>query len=187
MSIRHLLMGVFVLGLGACTEDPDGSGDDGGGSGDAASTGAADDSSGSAAAFDEAEVIEQAGRYATELVKINDQPFPSQHGLAATVNVYVDAAAADAYRTLDPAAPADVEFAEGTLIVKEHLSDEGAYDGYLLMYRGPEGYSPEGGDWFWARVDGSDTVQETGAVGFCIGCHQPAPGWAFGVEADNQL
>lgn len=136
--------------------------------------------------FDEAEVIEQASQYATALVQINDQPFPSQHGLAATVNVFVDAANADLYRMLDPAAPTDLDFPEGALIVKEHLDADGAPDGYLMMYQGPEGYDPDANDWFWARVDGTGATKETGAVVFCIDCHAQAPAHIIGVATDNR-
>jgi Cytochrome P460 len=136
--------------------------------------------------FDEAEVIEQAGQYATALVQINDTPFASQHGLAASVNVFVDAANAELYRTLDPAAPADLDFPEGALIVKEHLDADGNQAGYLMMYQGPDGYAPEANDWFWARVDASGATQETGAVGFCISCHAQAPAHIIGVETDNR-
>ncbi|MCA9710488.1 MAG: hypothetical protein KDK70_31900 [Myxococcales bacterium] len=162
-------------------------GDDGGAGG--SSSTASDESTGDAP-FDEAAVIEQAGTFATTLVKINAMPFPSQHGLADMVNVYVDAGAADLYRALALAAPVEVDLPEGTLLVKEHLDMAGAYDGYLMMYRGPAGYAPETDDWFWARIDGSGTTQETGpsgAVNFCIGCHTSAPSFVFGVAADNKL
>lgn len=179
-----LFLATLCCSAAACGDDAGTSGDETGAVGSSGSGGAS--STGEPAPFDEAEVIEQAGQYATELVRINAQPFPSQHGLASTVNVFVDAAAADLYRAIDPAAPTEVDFPEGTLLVKEHLDAEGSPDGYLLMVRGPEGYAPEASDWFWARVDGSGTTQETGAVGFCIGCHAAVAGHVFGVETDNR-
>lgn len=179
MKLRFVLASSLLFGLFACGDDA------GGADGTDGTAGTADSSGTAAEPFDEAEVIERGAMFATELVKINDQPFPSLHGLANTVNVYVDAGAADLYRTLDPEAPVEVALPEGTLIVKEHLNEEGAYDGYLMMYRGPVGYS-DSGDWFWARIDGAGATQETGQVGFCIGCHTPAPSFVFGVEADNQ-
>jgi len=157
------------------------------GAAETSATGSADEaSSGGSPAIDEAAVIEQASQYATALVQINDQPFDSQHGLADTVNVFVDATNAELYRTLDPAAPADLDFPEGALVVKEHLDADGNPDGFLLMYQGPDGYAPDASDWFWARVDGSGTTQETGQVGFCIGCHAQAPGHILGVATDNR-
>lgn len=144
------------------------------------------DSTSSAPPFDEAEVIEQASQYATALEQINDQPFSSQHGLASAVNVFVDAANAELYRTLDPSAPADIDFPEGALIVKEHLDADGAPDGFLLMYQGPDGYDPDASDWFWARIDGAGATQETGSVTFCIDCHSQAPAHILGVATDNR-
>ncbi|MEM7151348.1 MAG: cytochrome P460 family protein [Myxococcota bacterium] len=164
--------------------DGDSAADTAGAATDVASDGA--DSTGDGSPFDEAEVIEQASMYATNLEKINVDSFASAHGLADTVNVYINSEAADLYRSIDTEAVVDVGFPEGTLIVKEHLNGEGAEDGFLMMYRGPEGYLPDAGGWFWARIDGTGATRETGAVGFCISCHMPVDGWVFGVPADNQ-
>ncbi|MCX4244991.1 hypothetical protein [Paraliomyxa miuraensis] len=144
------------------------------------------DSTGEPLPFDEAEVIELAGQYATALVQINDQPFTSQHALAAAVNVFVDPAAADLYRMLDPVAPVELAFPEGTLLVKEHLDGDGAFIGYNLMYRGPEGFAPDSSDWYWARVTAAGVAAESGAIDYCINCHAAAPGHAFGVAVDNR-
>ncbi len=139
--------------------------------------------------FDQDEVIESAKLYATDLVKINAEARPSQHGAASTVNFYVEQEMADLYRMLDPEAPAPVALPEGTLVVKEHLNDEGAPNGFTMMYKGPAGYDSDASDWFWARVDGSGATQETGAVPFCIDCHSAAgaSGHIFGVPLDNRL
>ena len=189
--LEYVAVTALPLVLSACPGDDSGSAD--GDSGAATSEGAATDaatdaadSSGDASPFDEAEVIEQASMYATNLEKINIDAFGSAHGLADTVNVFINSEAADLYRSIDFDAPTDVGFPEGTLIVKEHLNAEGAEDGFLMMYRGPEGYLPDAGGWFWARIDGTGATRETGAVGFCISCHMPVEGWVFGVPADNQ-
>lgn len=180
-----LLASSLSLLLGCPSDDAEGDGD--GGSDTAASTGAADDSTGEPAPFDEAEVIAAASDFEASLTKINAQPFASQHGLAATVNVYVSPDAADLYRGVDPEAPADVAFPEGTLVVKEHLDGEGAFAGFTMMYLGPEGYDPAGGDWFWALVGADGGTQLSGSLGSCIGCHEPASSFVFGVAADDQM
>lgn len=192
MTTRFSLALALIPSLFACGDDGSGMGETGAATSMATSDGssgtaAVDESTGEPAPFDEAEVIQRAHMFATELVKINVDPFPSAHGLADTVNVHVDAGAADLYRTIDPEAPAELDFPEGTLVVKEHLNTEGAYDGFLMMYQGPEGYDPDNRDWFFARIDGTGATRETGAVGFCIGCHVPSPSFLFGVPADNQL
>lgn len=160
---------------------------------DAQSTGPGEGSEGSEgssgdSAFDEDAVLALAAAYATDLEQINATPFGSQHGLADTVNVFVTPEHAAAFDTLDPAAPSLVEFVEGTLIVKEHLDGDGAYDGYLLMYKAPEGYNPDAADWYWARVTASGNAPNTGTVGFCINCHAQVAetGYVFGVETDNR-
>lgn len=181
-AVPLVLLSVMVV---ACGDD--GVASDGEtGATETASSDGADEASTGQPPFDEAEVIELGGQYATMLVQINDQPFASQHGLADTVNVFVDSANADLYRTLDPAAPADLDFPEGALVVKEHLDPDGNPNGYLMMYQGPDGYAPDANDWFWARVDGSGATQESGAVGFCINCHAQAPAHIIGVATDNR-
>ncbi len=155
----------------------------------AGSSGAADDSTGVAAGVDEDEVIAMAAMYETTLEKISAQPFDSEHGAADMVEVYINPEAAALFRTLDPEAPAEVDFPEGTLIVKEHFDDAGAFSGFLLMYRGPEGYAPMTGDWFWAATNAAGATLSAGPSGpvdFCISCHTPAPSLVFGVAADNQ-
>lgn len=180
-----LLVSSVLLPLAGCPVDDDG---DDGGDDAGASTGMADDgSTGEAALFDEAEVIAAAADYETSLTKINAEPFASQHGLAATVNVYVSSDVADLYRGIDPDAPAEVAVPEGTLVVKEHLDGDGAFAGFTMMYRGPDGYDAAGGDWFWALVNAEGATQLSGSLGSCIGCHQPASSFLFGVPADNQL
>ena len=182
VKLRFVLVGLLASAPLACGDEDSTSPAGSGGSG-------ADTSTGEPVPFDEAEVIAHGGTFATALVKINAQPFRSDHGLADMVNVYVDAGAEALYRSLDPEAPGEVALPEGTLVVKEHLDAEGAYDGYLMMYRGPAGYAPQTGDWFWARVDGENNAQQTGASGavnFCIDCHVRAPSFVFGVAADNQ-
>lgn len=134
-------------------------------------------------------VIAAAAAYETDYVKINAEPFESQHGLADTVNVYVPPEHAELYRSIDPGMRTDVGFPAGAVIVKEHLDASGANDGFLLMVKAAEGYDPEAADWWWARVDGAGMTQETGQVGFCIDCHAAVSptGFVFGVPTDNRL
>lgn len=182
--LAALVVASFACSIAACGDDG-GSTEDGTGAVGSSGTETAD-STGSAP-FDEAQVIEMASQYATALERINAQPFTSQHAIAASVSVYVDSGAAEMFRMLDPEAPVDLDFPEGTLIVKEHLDAEGSPDGFNLMYRGPEGYDPMASDWYWARVTADGTAAESGAIGYCISCHAAAPGHAFGVATDNRL
>lgn len=134
-------------------------------------------------------ILARAADFETELTRVNAEPSGSAHGLADTVNQWVEPASADDYRRLLPdGSVTDVVFPEGTLIVKEHLNADGEYDGFLTMYKAAPGYNPDADDWWWARVGGDGTVFETGQVGFCMDCHRQVEdaGFVFGIPADNQ-
>lgn len=151
----------------------------------------ADASSSSAGAgggeLDEAAVVARAMSYASELVQINAEPRASQHGLAATVNMWVAPEIAELYRSLDPNTTGPlVEFPDGALAVKEHLDESGVAVGYTIVAKGdPASHS---GGWWWGRVDGGGVLREHGEVGFCVACHAAveSEGWLFGVPLDNR-
>ena len=139
------------------------------------------------AAFDEDAVIARALEHETALTNVNVEARPSQHGLAETVDVWVDDGSLAAYLSLDPDAPdSAAPWPAEALLVKTHLDADGATTGLTIMAQGdPTSMS---GGWWWGRVDADGTVRETGQVGFCISCHTPREpqGWAFGVPADNR-
>lgn len=140
------------------------------------------------ASIDEAAVVAQAIDYAS--FEAINAPASSAHGLADTVVVWVPPAFAAEYRAVDPDDPdASAAFAPGTLFVKEHLDAEGAPAGMTIMYKGPAGYDPDSGDWWWAQAELDGTLNDAGAVGYCIACHSPRAGadWVFGIAADEQL
>lgn len=154
---------------------------------DSGETDVADGSTGGDASFDADATIARALAYATTLTQVNAEARPSQHGLASTVNVWVDDAALAAYLALDPAAPgAAPSWSPDALLVKEHLDESGVATGLTVMAQGDPDASS--GGWWWARLDVDGTVHETGQVGFCISCHTPVEpsGWAFGVPLDNR-
>lgn len=80
--------------------------------------------------------------------------------------------------------------AEGSIIIKRNYQSEAEedYDSVTLMQRREAGYSPEAGDWFWAKYNPDGTVQENadgdplagqiglGAAMGCIPCHGTAEG-----------
>jgi hypothetical protein len=180
---RRLTM-LLLIGL-ACDEDQ--------GAGDSAATdgsGGVEDDSGGGEPVDADAVVARALRFGEELEQITAASQPSQHGLADTVHVWIDPAATATYRALDPATDeaSEVEFAPGTLFVKQHLDAEGADVGLTIMFRGPAGYAPDSADWWWGRTNAAGAVQDEGQVGFCIGCHAGAnaEAYVFGVAATNQ-
>lgn len=151
----------------------------------------ADETAGMPMTVDEAAVLEAANAFATTMDKVSDEPRTSQHALADTVNFYVPAEHRELYLSIDPDAPTEATFPEGTLLVKENLDAEGNSDGYFAMYKGFQGYDPEGNDWYWLRVDGAGATGNAGKVGFCKDCHgggsAAVSDFVFGVPLDNRL
>ena len=139
---------------------------------------------------DEAAIKAMADDFAN-LTQVSDVPTPSAHALADTVTFYVADDITELYLSIDPEDPTEVTFPEGALIVKENLDEAGASDGYFAMYKGPEGYDPEGNDWYWLRVDAAGAVGNSGTVGFCKDCHGGGTAvvsdFVFGVPLDNRL
>lgn len=141
--------------------------------------------------FDEGSVLARAaGRRTSGFMQINRDAFLSQH-MGMSVNVWVSAAAAPAYRAAgampDGGAAA---FPEGTVIVKEQLLSGGDVGLLTVMAKGPVGHAPGSDDWFWAQTnpEGAVNAGRSGQVGFCIQCHAPraAADWVWGVPRDNQ-
>lgn len=189
------LTALAVVGLAfgsvACTDDGGNTEDMETSTGDGDGDPATGDGDGDASGVDEAAIIAEAQGY-KDWVLINADPFQSagHDGGMAVVNIYVPQAAADQYRAIDPANPVETTFAEGTIIVKEHVDDAGEYVMATVMAKGPEGYSEGSGDWWWGMGDlagGALDASGPDLMG-CIGCHSayPTTDWLVGVPADQQ-
>lgn len=120
-------------------------------------------------------IVARAGKFATELTAMSDEPeYEETHADAAAVRVWASDDAAALFASIDPDDPTqNIEFSPGALIVKQHLDEAGATRGMSIMFKAETGYFPEGGDWFWARVDGEETT-DAGPVVWCSGCHAAA-------------
>ena len=137
---------------------------------------------------DEDDIASDAADYAS-YERVTATSLPSQHGLAATVHVWVPADVEADYRALDPADPdASASFEPGTLLIKEHLDAEGMPAGLTVMFKGEPGYDPDSGDWWWGNLAVDGTINDSGAISYCIDCHEPRSGadWVFGVAAADQ-
>ncbi|NVB37279.1 cytochrome P460 family protein [Pseudenhygromyxa sp. WMMC2535] len=176
----------LCLAAGACVGEGARDGDEGeGGSADEG----VDESGGEPGEPDAAALVDQALGY-PDFERINAAPFASQHGLAASVNVWVPAQYADAYRAIDPDdAEATADFPAGAMIVKEHLDDMGEAVGVTIMVKAEAGYDPEHDDWWWGNADLEGNISDAGVVGYCVSCHEPraAADWLFGVAPADQL
>ena len=69
---------------------------------------------------------------------------------------------------------------EGAVVVKENYMPDGKLAAITVMQKIKD-FNPEGGDWFWAKYTPDGTVQASGKVGGCIGCHaqKKASDWIF--------
>jgi hypothetical protein len=136
------------------------------------------------------EYLERAVDYKS-FPKINTQPYAS--GLKGMINVYVSPEGAAAYAARLPSQPDQAApIPEGTLIVREVLDGQGTVGKLTMMAKGPRGYQPALGDW-WFGVTDADLVplygEETWEIGrmpACHGCHVPhaSDDFLFGVPAE---
>jgi len=134
-------------------------------------------------------ILDRAFDYASELQRVNAMPELGTHGDAATINYFAAPENVQLFLTIDPErTDQNVGFIEGSMFLKEHFDDAGEVIGFTVMYKGPPGYNPEGGDWFWARVN-EGTVSHQGQVGFCVDCHVmvESTDYVYGVPLDNRL
>jgi len=127
------------------------------------------------AEVDEA-TLEQVESYQA-LARINPRPYTSTLGPFA-INCYV-AGDTTNYRKIHPEQrDADVAVARGTVIVREVLDATGAVSKLTVMAKGPPGYDPSLGDWWFAVTDpGGVPLEEDGVVlvgrlSQCHDCHR---------------
>lgn len=170
MPARAALPLTLLLTLAACDDDPMmGSADTD------AETGSTD----AEATVDAQAITDQALDFAS-LEKFNDEPVPSQHGLANTMNLWVDAGALSAYEGLG----AGTVFVPGTYIIKEQINGDGTLNSMAVMFKGPQGYAPDAGDWWFGVVNPDGSIVVGGQPGSCVGCHADVAeqDWAWGLE-----
>jgi len=171
MSAPRILPLLLLLPLLACDEEmePEATGDT-----DAAET---TGDSQSEVVVDEDAIAEQALNFES-LVKLTDEPIGSQHGLADTMNLWVDEGSVATYASLGSA-----DFAPGSTIIKEQLDADGTLDSLAVMFKGPEGYAPDSGDWWFGIVRPNGNVGPAGQPASCVDCHAAAEDqdWAWGL------
>ena len=115
---------------------------------------------------------------------------------AATLNVWVTAADYAAYTRIAPdKSGSGSSLPPGAIVVREVLDGSGAVAKVTLMAKGPAGYNPMVGD-FWFGVttpDGApmvaNGVTQMGKVQSCFGCHvgRASDGNLFGVPEIDRV
>lgn len=151
--------------------------------------GAADAGSTQESALDQATLALAAG-YKT-FTQVNTRTDASQVG-SFDINVYVTGDV-ETYETIHPEDTTTVApLGVGTLIVREVLNGDGSVNKLTMMAKGPAGYDPSLGDWWFAEADPqcqpvvSNGVIEVGQlVSDCHSCHIPrqSEDYLFGVPA----
>ena len=125
--------------------------------------------------------------------RVSARPYPSAIGVGM-INVWVSPEAAAAYAAIVPGQTgSNARLPVGAMIVREVLDEQGQVKSLTLMAKGPFGYAPELGDW-WFGITAPDCdprLQEDGAwsvgrIERCQSCHEPRVNddYLFGVPAD---
>jgi hypothetical protein len=133
--------------------------------------------------------IQLAATYKT-FTHVNSRTDASSVG-AFDINIYVQGDVS-MYETVHPETTTTVApFAVGTMIVREVLASDGSVQELTVMAKGPTGYDPTLGDWWFGVADAAgqpvvqDGVLQLGRLAGCHGCHVPrqTEDYLFGVPA----
>jgi len=126
--------------------------------------------------------------------RINARPFASALG-APGVDIDVDPASVAAYRRIDPdRTGSGAQLPRGAMIVRTVLDARGQVTRLTMMVKGPPGYDPTLGDWWFAVTDPDGVpVSEgglplIGALAACHECHidRASDDFLFGVRAADR-
>jgi hypothetical protein len=148
----------------------------------------------SAPSVDEAAILAEVahGAYKTspELAAVSQIAYASAIAPANRVDVWVTAGALADYDRIEPdRTGSGATVRPNTLLVREVQDGTGAVVKLTLMMKGPAGYNPSVGDfWFGVTTADGTPMMENGApqmghVTACFGCHQQRAndGFLFGV------
>jgi mono/diheme cytochrome c family protein len=121
--------------------------------------------------------------------------YASAVAASSSIELYASRDATAAYRAIAPEASGSrASVPEGGVIVREVLDASGTAQRLTVMAKGPAGYEPILGDWFFAVTDlaGVPAVENgqarAGRLVDCYGCHTPraADDYLFGVPLDQR-
>ncbi len=134
--------------------------------------------------FDRA-MMETARSYKS-FARIDRSPYLSTVG-AFDINVFVHGDV-KTYRSIHPESTTTAKLDVGTVIVREVLGTDGKVAKLTLMAKGPAGYDPTLGDWWFGEADPAGTPTKMGRLTECHGCHVPRADedFVFGVPRDAQ-
>ena len=129
----------------------------------------------------------------TGFAEITARPYASSVG-SFDISNYVSGDAAD-YRRIHPdASGSHVAVAPGTVIVRAILDGRGAVSKLTVMAKGPAGYDPSVGDWWFGVTDprgvplDDGNGPQVGQMSDCHSCHltRASDDFLFGVPANDE-
>jgi hypothetical protein len=121
---------------------------------------------------------------------VSGMAYPSALGGSSMIALYASRTVTVPYADIMPeASGSHAVIPEGGIIVREVLDATGAAQRLTVMAKGPAGYNPELGDWYFAVTDlqGSPVIESgaprSGRLADCFGCHLPraSDDYLFGV------
>jgi len=122
-------------------------------------------------------------------------PYPSVAAVGSLITEWVSVDAVPAYEAIVPdGGAAGVVLPVGSILVRAILNDAGAVSKLTLMAKGPAGYNPALGDWWFGETDPSgvpeivDGGAMIGRLTGCYSCHIPQSGndFVFGVPTEDR-
>jgi hypothetical protein len=128
-------------------------------------------------------VIDSIGDF-TSWDEINTSRYESELG-PYEISVWTNSDG-DEYRRIHPETTGShVVIPVGAIIVRAVFDARGAIEKLTLMAKGPPGYDPRIGDWWFGVTDARGSPVEVGHVEKCFGCHIPraADDYLFGVPS----
>jgi hypothetical protein len=135
-------------------------------------------------------------RYNPQFVPVNRTAYASAVATTTKINVWVTSADAATYARVTPeASGSGVAITPGTMLLREVIGADGNIAKVTLMVKGPRGYNPTVGD-FWFGVtqpDGTpivaDGTRQMGKLDQCFGCHmqRASDGYVFGVPVADRM
>jgi hypothetical protein len=142
--------------------------------------------------IDQSAVLAEAARYrdTTAFDHASSKSYPSALGTTSYIQLYANRTAMAEYPMIDPdKVGSNAVIPVGGIIVREVLDTNGTAQRLTIMAKGPAGYNPAIGDWFWAVTDlqgtpiVEDGVARAGRLADCYGCHLPraTDDFLFGV------
>ncbi len=122
-------------------------------------------------------------------------PYPSVAAPGSFVDEWVSAGSYALYSQVQPdAGGSGVQMPAGTMIVRAVVDSSDDVAKLTIMLKGPAGYNPALGDWWFAETDPSgvpltdDAGVLAGRLSDCYACHVPRSGddYLFGVPLDDR-